>query len=121
MKDNELEVLITPIRDAIRAICDKHDVVLDKIVCSGSLNTSQRKAGNVGRIYLVLGDDAPGWRGKDNPDGRKSLKRAVKDLLSSRGVSAAVMIQANYSELVSDGAMIHRRDSSGKIIGSYEA
>lgn len=100
MKNREVEALIASYKPAVQAICEAHNVPLDHVCCSGALNKLQRKAGNIGRICLVLADDAPGWRAKDNPKGRLALKIAIKQFFSGLDISLAVLIQANYSELI---------------------
>jgi len=121
MKRTELDKLVAPHKAEIEVICERIGAPLRKIVCDGSLNTSQRKAGLVGRVYLLLADDEPGWRQKDNPAGRKMLKTLVRSHLMNNGVMLAVMIQARYSALAEVDGMIHRRDDTGRTIAVYEA
>lgn len=100
MKNHEVEALVASYKLAVQAICETHNAPLDHVFCSGALSKSQQKAGNVGRIYLILADDAPGWRAKDNSKGRLALKTAIKEFFLGLGVSLAVLIQASYSELI---------------------
>ncbi len=113
--------LVAAHKAGIEAICESHGAPLGTIFVDGSLNKAQRTKGNIGRVYLMLADEEPGWRVKDNQEARKRLKAAVRDMLAEHGLSLAVHVQANYSCLAMEGGMVMRRDRTGKVIGAYFA
>jgi len=120
MKRKELEALIAPHANRIETIITKCGAPFGRLLVDGSLNTSQRRKGFVGRLYVVLGDTAPGWRVKDDSIGRKKMKTEIRAYLQRQGVPLAVHAQASYSSLEQQGSMMVRRDNDGKAIGVYE-
>ena len=104
----------------IKAIAAKHGAPIGSVRPDGSLNARERNAGLIGRLFLHLADDSPGWREKDNPAGRSRLREEVRQYLATHKLRVSVRIQAAYSELgeLPDGS-IARRDSAGRIIGVY--
>jgi hypothetical protein len=119
MKRDEIEKLIQQHAGEIKLICRKHGAPVANLICDGSLNNAQRARGNVGRVYVILADEAAGWRAKEARNKRTALKTAIAEMLAAHGVSIAVHIQANYSCLEIDGGMVVRRDASGKAIGAH--
>ena len=120
MKLHELESLVTPHTAAVAAICTDHGVDLAKLSCCSATNRKEAAAGIVGRVTLVLADDAPGWRNKDNSEGRYRLRKAVREYLTSHELHLTVRLQASYSELAEQDGVIVRRDANGDVTGAYE-
>jgi hypothetical protein len=126
MKDRELTTVVSPHVESIREICEEFGAPFSRIACTGSTTHRQRFAGNVGRVCVLLADDAPGWRSKDGSctadksTGRYAIKSRVRTLLEAAGICVAVRIQASYSELVQDEAgTVARTGANGTAIGVY--
>ena len=120
MKLHELESLINPHTAAVAAICLDHGVGLQRLACCAATNRQESASGIVGRVTLVLADDAPGWRNKDNSEGRYRLRKAVREYLTSRELHLTVRLQASYSELEEQDGVIVRRDANGNFTGAHE-
>ena len=126
MKDRELTTVVAPHVESIREICEVFGAPFSRVACTGSTTHRQRDDGNVGRVIVVLADEAPGWRSKDGSctadklTGRYAIKSRVRTLLEASGICVAVQIQASYSELVRDDAgTVTRTGKHGTARGVY--
>jgi len=109
MKREKIEALVNFLVPEIHKICKSADVPLENVYCDGAINKSERRSGKIGRLYLVLADNAPGYRSKDNSPKRSEVKTRIREILAANGVNLSVRIQANYSCLtVADGIIVRR-------------
>jgi len=119
MKRSEVESVVAPLVGRVAEVCESAGAPLVRVVCDGAVNRSQAGQGCVGRVYLILGDDKPGWRSKDGKGRRRALKAAVQAVLADSGVKLAVHVQAGYSCLTVEGGLAVRRDDTGRVVGAY--
>mgnify|MGYP001171936198 CR=1 FL=1 len=115
MKVKEIKNLLSDRIPEIKKVCEKHGAPFRAVNFCGSLSIKDRKKGYRGRVIVCLNDREPGWRQKDNPDGRKALKTEIRKIVEG----FRVRIAANYSCLVSQGGLVSRIDNNGKTIGLY--
>jgi hypothetical protein len=119
MKTTQLEDLLRPHGRAIHAIAQSLKAPLQKFVCSGAINLWERKKQRIGRLFLILEDDSPGWRAQDTGEARADLKDEVGDMLAVRDIHLTIRVQAYYSCLRENDNEIERLDTEGRTIGIY--
>ena len=99
------------IEDAARTI----GAPVGSVFVTAETSNKERKSGFVGRVFILLDDEAPGWRAKDQNEHRRQLKAVIQTIVPD----LKVYVQAGYSCLSQNGGMVERRDDSGNVIGVY--
>lgn len=89
----------------LRECAQEHGAGIAGIAVTRGLNAAERRMRAYARLTVMLNDDAPGWRAKDDArtgrHRRTELKRALRLVLGQcTGETWSVHLNANYSEVV---------------------